>query len=148
MQTLFDPRKGPDGRMRNPRRFLIRGRVGPGYNFHYLFHHEYFVQRREGKDLAEALWRKIEESKCGRTLFVLDGLDEVVDILHSDMGNFLGHLLNQPNVVITARPHASFPLYFHPLDLEVETIGFNPEQVKSYLENTNIVHDQQKAEEI
>ncbi|KAH8744508.1 hypothetical protein F5883DRAFT_22891 [Diaporthe sp. PMI_573] len=47
------------------------------------------------------------------------------------MSRFLKELLNQPNVIITSRPHASLPPIS--LDLEVETIGFYPEQVKDYI---------------
>ncbi|KAK0722210.1 hypothetical protein B0T26DRAFT_701827 [Lasiosphaeria miniovina] len=80
-----------------------------GYNFGHLFHHEYFSQLPEGDGLARAL-----------TLFVLDGLDE-----------FLKKLLNQPDVIITSRPHAILTSGLDPIQLELETIGFYPDQVKT-----------------
>src|SRR5262249_49482217 len=59
---------------------------------------------------------------------------------------FLTSLLNLPNVIITSRPHAiRWPRLEDP-DLELETIGFYPDQVKDYLEKT--VRDRQKVAEI
>ncbi|KAJ5722867.1 peptidase C14 [Penicillium malachiteum] len=43
-------------------------------------------------------------------------------------------LLCQPNVIITSRPNAAFPPSVKGIDLELETIGFYPDQVKAYLE--------------
>ncbi|CCC05682.1 unnamed protein product [Sordaria macrospora k-hell] len=46
------------------------------------------------------------------------------------MSAFLNNLLNRPNVIITSRPYAKPPTR---LDLELETIGFYPKQVKDYI---------------
>ncbi|KAJ5736567.1 peptidase C14 [Penicillium malachiteum] len=43
-------------------------------------------------------------------------------------------LLCQPNVIITSRPNAALPASVKNIDLELETIGFYPDQVKAYLE--------------
>ncbi|KAJ5728031.1 nacht nucleoside triphosphatase [Penicillium malachiteum] len=43
-------------------------------------------------------------------------------------------LLCQPNVIITSRPNAALPASVKGIDLELETIGFYPDQVKAYLE--------------
>jgi NACHT/LRR/PYD domain-containing protein 3 len=76
----------------------------------------------------------LEDTKSGRTLFILDGLDEVSQDLDGDMLRFLKELLNQPNVIITSRPHAMLPPGLDPIQLELETIGFYPDQVRAYVE--------------
>ncbi|KAJ8123683.1 hypothetical protein O1611_g9537 [Lasiodiplodia mahajangana] len=111
-------------------------RTIPGYNLRHLFHHEYFSQNREGDKLAEALWHTLTDTKCGRALFILDGLDEISRDLGGDMSGFLKELLNQPNVIITSRPNASLLPELEPLHLELETIGFQPDQVNAYIEST------------
>lgn len=70
-----------------------------------------------------------------RTLFILDGLDEVSEGLGTDseLYPFLKFLLEQPNVIITSRPSARLPISSDP-DLELETIGFYLDQVKAYVE--------------
>ncbi|KXJ84913.1 hypothetical protein Micbo1qcDRAFT_154579 [Microdochium bolleyi] len=111
------------------RNLKLEGRRGPVYDFTLLFHHEYFGSRL---DLAEELSRALE-TKNNRTLFLLDGLDEVSQDLTGDgsMSRFLKELLKQPNVIITSRPSANTPPH---LDLELETIGFHPDQVEAYVE--------------
>ncbi|KAI0412356.1 ARM repeat-containing protein [Xylaria grammica] len=106
----------------------------PGYNFKYLFLHEYFSQNWKGEILAEALWRAMD-AKRDRILFILDGLDEVSQGLSDDMRRFLEELLNQANVIITSRPNAALPTSLKPLHLKLETIGFYPEQVDDYIKN-------------
>lgn len=103
------------------------------YTFEHLFSHE-FLLPTNGQSLARALSRELD-SKTNKTLFILDGLDEVSQDLIGDgsMPRFLAELLRQPNVVITARPSAKPPPN---LDLELETIGFGPDQVNDYIENT------------
>ncbi len=103
-----------------------------------MFYYLYFEKQRDGRRLAEELWRAIDsEAKDSRgTLFILDGLDEVSELLDSThaASSFLTDLLNSPNAIITARPHATGLTGVEKPDLELETIGFFPEQVKVYLE--------------
>ncbi|KAK3944508.1 hypothetical protein QBC46DRAFT_337545 [Diplogelasinospora grovesii] len=177
LPSLFDSRKGSDGRMTQPRRILIRGRAGvgkttlckkivhdfihhdlwkglfdrilwvplrnlntepkEGYTPEGLFLQEYFSQNPKGKDLAHELWVALDATKYGRTLFVLDGLDEVSEGLDEDnkMFNLFQSLLNLPTVIVTSRPHRSLPHWLKgSFDLELETIGFHPDQVKAYVE--------------
>ncbi|OQD68814.1 hypothetical protein PENDEC_c030G02246 [Penicillium decumbens] len=105
------------------------------YNLEKLFYHIFFLHCPGGKSLAEEMWCTWN-MHAGRTLFILDGLDEVSQQWNSDAPryNFLLDLLNQPNVIITSRPYGSLPPRMRPLDLELETIGFYPDQVKNYLE--------------
>lgn len=63
-----------------------------------------------------------------------------------DIFQLLLYLLNQPNVRITFRPHGVLPSGLDPLDLELEAIGFYPEQVKTYLQKA--FADPSKVEEI
>ncbi|KAH8890026.1 hypothetical protein GQ53DRAFT_794983 [Thozetella sp. PMI_491] len=109
-------------------------RQAAAYNFEDLFYYEYFSGkgRDDGGRLVKEL-RQILETKSSKTLFLLDGLDELSQdgSGESGMARFLADLLNQPNVIITSRPHASLPsIHF---DLEVETIGFYLEQVGDYI---------------
>ncbi|OTA91472.1 hypothetical protein M434DRAFT_32636 [Hypoxylon sp. CO27-5] len=163
LPRLFDPYKMLDGSMKKPRRILIRGRAGIGKttlckkivplrnlksnkprNFEELFHHEYFIRHPEGEDHARRLssaLAKALKTVDERTLFVLDGLDEVQN-WNGEQDNeslFFSELLNQPDVIITTRPHAIFPATFTQPDLELETVGFYPDQVQRYLEK--VVND-------
>ncbi|CCF35584.1 peptidase C14 [Colletotrichum higginsianum] len=101
----------------------------PGYSMGHLFLHEYFSSPG-ATDLINALWIETHSEK---TLFILDGLDEISSDLRDDMFQFLKELLNQPNIILTSRPHAVLPSGLKPLDLELETIGFYPQQVGEYI---------------
>ncbi|KAI0868210.1 hypothetical protein GGS24DRAFT_494731 [Hypoxylon argillaceum] len=111
------------------RNLKLPDRQVAGYNFKLLCYHEFFSdQSRE--DLAQAL---SDDSAESRTLFLLDGLDEVSQDLsgHDSMSNFLRtKLLRQPNVIITSRPYPRLP---EGIDLGLETIGFHPDQATRYL---------------
>ncbi|RDW91693.1 hypothetical protein BP5796_02858 [Coleophoma crateriformis] len=106
------------------------------YTLGQLFHHEYFPGTPNGERLSEALWRDIYAVNGKKTLFILDGLDEVAGILdpESNKHQLLITLLNQPNVIITCRPHGAFVSNLHPVSLELETVGFYPDQMNDYIE--------------
>lgn len=120
-----------------------------GYNFGCLFHNEFFFEHPKGDVLAKVLWNAVRDTRM-RTLFLLDGLDEVLQDLDSggDMFRFLRELLDQPNVVITSRPHAMLPPGLKSLDLELETIGFYPDQLTDYLQRAAFKDDPDKAAEV
>ncbi|KAJ3494229.1 hypothetical protein NLG97_g4215 [Lecanicillium saksenae] len=103
------------------------------YTFKHLFSHE-FLLPTEGPDLARALSCAFD-TKSSKTLLLLDGLDEVSQDLigNGSMAYFLAELLKWPNIIITSRPSAKAPLN---LDLELETIGFGPDQVNEYIERS------------
>jgi hypothetical protein len=104
----------------------------PGYSLGDLLVHE-FLHVSDQERLAQALWQEIEGNRSMTTLFLLDGLDEVTSDLEGDLERFLGTLLNQPNVILTSRPHAILPHTTNTFDIELETIGFYPEQVDEYI---------------
>ncbi|GAW21826.1 hypothetical protein ANO14919_113510 [Xylariales sp. No.14919] len=81
----------------------LKGRAAPGYNFQKLFLDEYLRFSDDKETRAQALTCAL---KGERTLFLLDGLDEVSqDFSHdSDMFDFLRKLIKQPNMIITAQP--------------------------------------------
>ncbi|KAK3946775.1 armadillo-type fold domain-containing protein [Pseudoneurospora amorphoporcata] len=115
------------------RNLKLEDRRRADYRFTDLFIHEYFSMSNCREDLAQALNNTLLDApeKRSRTLFLLDGLDEVSQGLsEGGMSSFLGVLLDQPNVIITSRPYGK-PLVG--LDLELETIGFYPNQVKAYI---------------
>jgi predicted NACHT family NTPase len=117
----------------------LKGRSAPGYNHEDLFYHEYFSGEGhgDGRRLARELWQALKDTHSRNTLFILDGLDGVSELLDPDceMSNFLRDLLDRPNVIITSRPNSSLP-GLRDFDLELETVGFYPEQVTEYLQKT------------
>ncbi|KAK4206044.1 hypothetical protein QBC37DRAFT_301588, partial [Rhypophila decipiens] len=117
------------------------------YNLEDLFCYEYFDQHPNRIILAKELFLTVH-SNDQKTLFILDGLDEISQLLDDENPklSFLQYLLNQPNVIITSRPHVSLPVKFRPPDLELETIGFYRDQVKEYLQAT--FTDPMKVEEV
>ncbi|KAJ5170847.1 uncharacterized protein N7500_003630 [Penicillium coprophilum] len=98
-----------------------------------LFREEYLSQNPGKKDLANDVWTALQTSQYHRSLFLLDGLDEVSDELNKDH-KLLKYLMDLPNIIVTSRPHTSLPTHldgeFH---LELETIGFYPHQVEEYV---------------
>lgn len=114
------------------RNLKVQERRKPGYSLRKLFCHEFFSQY-DRDDLAGELSREVERN-AERTLFLLDGLDEVSQDLRGDssMSSFLSQLLKQPNVIITSRPCVTSPPDLH---LDLENIGFHPEQVINYIRN-------------
>ncbi|KAK7428296.1 hypothetical protein QQZ08_005193 [Neonectria magnoliae] len=108
-----------------------------GYNLEGLLVQEFLSQNPNGKMLAHRLWVALDAAKYGRTLFVLDGLDEILGGLDesSSMSHLLKFLLERPNVIVTSRPQISPPHWLKgSFDLELETIGFYPDQVDVYVE--------------
>ncbi len=93
----------------------------------------YFVayDRVQAQSLAEAF-----EAHREKTLFILDGLDEVPEMLgeHHPSHLFLENLINQTHVLITSRPAGVSVAQCKELDLELETIGFSAENIQTYIE--------------
>ncbi|KAJ4111453.1 hypothetical protein NW768_011806 [Fusarium equiseti] len=111
------------------------------YSFDRVLRNIFFRQHRQYSKLCTELWRHIEDTQSRDTVFLLDGLDEVPELtMEYKHGNphpgqdLLKGLLNRPNVIITTRPHATFPTDFRQPDLELDTMGFSESQVFSYLE--------------
>lgn len=120
-------------------------------NFEDLFYSEYFFPSLKGNDHARELscsLLRALNSNNSSTLFILDGLDEVQDLVgrQDKQSLFFLDLLKQPNIIITTRPHVILPASFKKPDLELETIGFYPDQVYEYLER--VVKDQSRIKEI
>ncbi|VTO83117.1 unnamed protein product, partial [Fusarium graminearum] len=117
----------------------LKQRAGLGYDLRTLFDHEFFRfsgehKKSDGTRFARELYKTLT---LGRTLFILDGWDEVAGTSKDDdMFAFLYELLSQPNVIITSRPSATLP-HGIDVDLELETIGFSPAQVDEYIEKTH-----------
>ncbi|KAL7817904.1 armadillo-type protein [Trichoderma aethiopicum] len=113
------------------RNLKLEERKRPGYNYECLFGDEYFSLPESRPKLAREMAKALATGNS-KTLFLLDGLDEVSQFLvgEGSMACFLQDLLKQPNVIITSRPSAKSPPR---MDLELETIGFYDEQVEAYL---------------
>ncbi|PNP53103.1 hypothetical protein THARTR1_06313 [Trichoderma harzianum] len=101
------------------------------------------IERAGKGTLGEALERSFTDDPS-RTLFILDGFDEVHRELHTSGNELLLKLLNQPRVIITTRPRGVNRDVFQKIDLELETIGFYPDQVKEYIGK----HGSDRASEI
>lgn len=116
------------------------------YDLTELFRDEFFSQHSKRDALAKALRNTCDKAGGGNSLFVLDGLDEIWQDLapDSDLSRFVHYLLNCPNVIVTSRPSAVLPLHVDSFDLELETIGFRPEQVLEYVRKV----EPTRAEEI
>ncbi len=112
-----------------------------------LFYETYFQHRTKGRALAKTLEAQINGPAKEKTLFVLDGWDEVAQEWDEQkpMAAFLNQLLNQPAVLITSRPYVDLK-QANPMDLELETIGFSPENVMAYLDNQAIMPASQAKE--
>jgi len=97
-----------------------------------LIQKEFFGNRHE-KNLTVRFNTAVVQGE--RTLFILDGLDEVSYTLDLDssIGRVLESLLRRPNVIITSRPHSTSLLDHKPPDLNLEAIGFFPRQVEEYI---------------
>lgn len=103
------------------------------YDLGHLICEEYLYETPGKEALAKQVWTALAKAKFHRTLFLLDGLDEVSDEL-SQGHKLLGSLLNLPNIIVTCRPHMPLPMTLNTnFDLELETIGFYPHQVKEYV---------------
>ncbi|KAJ3567134.1 hypothetical protein NPX13_g6876 [Xylaria arbuscula] len=113
-------------------------------NLKAMFRQEYFANVSKGEELAEELWTELEADKFENTVFILDGLDEVYEGLDRGhyMFNLLDTLLNFPTVIVTSRPHVSFGR--REFDLELETIGFYPDQVQSYIRSVITVRGEKE----
>lgn len=107
---------------------------GGVYTLEGLFQGECFCLHQ---NLADALAREVR-GQGSRTLFLLDGLDEVSHVLEGDreQSHFLRDLLRQPNVIITSRPSVNATSTVANIDLELEAIGFYPQQVQDYIAMT------------
>ena len=111
----------------------LKNRSKSCYSLKDLLYNEFFYDRLDGRLFADALWKVIRGSPA-RTLFILDGLDEVAQELNSQTDQLLQTLLNHSHVIITSRPYRSSLEYMDPFDLELETIGFYPDQVDAYIQ--------------
>ncbi|KAK3307826.1 armadillo-type protein [Chaetomium strumarium] len=109
----------------------LKGRSA--YNLEQWLRDEYF-RTGNGDIFAKAVGQTVgNPDGRSRTLFILDGLDEVSRELDSETPGLLHDLLKQPHVIITSRPSGLSLTHVGRVDLELETIGFYPDQVQAYL---------------
>ncbi|CAO3568618.1 unnamed protein product [Mortierella alpina] len=102
-----------------------------------LFREKFFTQGLDQDGLALAHELAISAQQ-GRVLFILDGLDEIAKDARGEEGialkEFVGILLLQQHVVITSRPSGLDRSLLPPsIDLELETIGFNQQNVNDFV---------------
>ncbi len=100
-------------------------------SFKKLLREHYFASQQSAKAL-EKTFRQHKD----KTLFILDGLDEVVGELEDSrpLSRFLKELLSQQHVVITSRPAGVHSSLLGQLDLTLETVGFTPDNVRTYIQ--------------
>ncbi|BBE08725.1 PBS lyase HEAT domain protein repeat-containing protein [Mycoavidus cysteinexigens] len=92
---------------------------------------------------AQALSKLFLEHQ-GKTLFILDGLDEVTEMFDQRhrLNHFLMKLLGQSHVLITSRPASVSASQCNDLDLELETIGFSVDNVQTYIQKFTPISNQ------
>ncbi|KAK6957350.1 hypothetical protein Daesc_000134 [Daldinia eschscholtzii] len=106
-------------------------------DFEELFYREYFSGSPDGRFYARTLWHALRPSP-GKTLFILDGFDEVSREWNRDESKYelLQALLDQPDIIITSRPHDTSINQLRDIDIELEAIGFHPDQVREYIRSS------------
>jgi hypothetical protein len=93
-----------------------------------FFHQEFFKHEAERDGLVIKLRKTALDKTYKRTLWLLDGLDEVSGYRNpsgADLTEIFNSLLNEDNVIITSHPHAVKLLGLTSFDLELETVGFH-----------------------
>ncbi|CAI7667678.1 unnamed protein product [Penicillium bialowiezense] len=102
-------------------------------NIEDLIYNQYLSDEYEGQEIARGAWGAMLESGYRNTLFLADGLDEISDELN-EKNRLLPLLMELPHVIVTSRPDVTLPRWLREhFSLELEAIGFYPEQVKSYV---------------
>ncbi|ETS75090.1 hypothetical protein PFICI_13574 [Pestalotiopsis fici W106-1] len=112
---------------------------------------EFFLGSPKSEDLSRELEMELEADGGEKTLFILDGLDEVYEGLETDnyMYELLYDFLRWPAVIVTCRPNVSLASQRNlSFDLELETIGFSSEQVNSYMQNVLTIPGKVRGESI
>ncbi|KAL2846715.1 armadillo-type protein [Aspergillus pseudoustus] len=108
-----------------------------------FFHQEYFSFEAERDNLVSKLSKMVLDQTHKRTLWLLDGLDEISG---TGLIETFSRLLNQYNVIITSRPYAVNISGLASFDLELETVGFHPRQVQTYL--AKVMKDPNTADQV
>ncbi|KAI1740209.1 armadillo-type protein [Xylaria scruposa] len=119
-------------------------KLKPNGSLYKMFLHIYFSDHPSAVHAVSLGEFMRDEEYRSRSIFILDGLDEVVDLFSESQ--LLVDLLKMPSVIITTRPHVIIPSEVQEIDLEMETIGFYPDQVQCYIEK--VVGNAAKAREI
>ncbi|KAL3470213.1 hypothetical protein BJX99DRAFT_239890 [Aspergillus californicus] len=104
-----------------------------------FFYQEYFSSHADPDELASLLRKMAFDPIHKRTVWLLDGLDEVTgyrDPSGVDLTEVFTSLFNETNVIITSRPYAANLPGLAPFDLELETVGFHPSQIDTYVAKT------------
>ncbi|KAL3465253.1 hypothetical protein BJX64DRAFT_285795 [Aspergillus heterothallicus] len=110
----------------------------------------YFSELTRGMDTAAELAQSLlDPCRKDKILLILDGLDEVSQEWEPEtpMQNLLFRLLDHSRVIITSRPYGMRTGLgiLDSFDLQLETVGFTPDQVHSYIRK---ITDPQKADNI
>ncbi|KLJ05819.1 hypothetical protein EMPG_09319 [Blastomyces silverae] len=120
----------------------LKGRV----SFREFLREEYFSMDGDNESLTSALLTAIRDEN---TLLLLDGFDEISGERNASgigLAELFKDLLNTRNAIVTSRPYAANPPNLLPFDLDLETVGFHPDQVQAYV--TRVVDDQQTLNKI
>ncbi|KAK5626698.1 hypothetical protein RRF57_002413 [Xylaria bambusicola] len=105
-----------------------------------IFENEYFSEFEDSKPIFDELYKQCKQHDAGGSLFLLDGLDEIWHDSSTNRQGIVMTLLNQPNVIVTSRSSVQLPGNFKSFDLELETIGFYPDQVTQYVRRVTTVN--------
>ncbi|KAG0019347.1 hypothetical protein BGZ80_005966, partial [Entomortierella chlamydospora] len=107
-----------------------------GPNIESLLREEFFPHHSDGeKDTLMATLRNL--IRAGKVLFILDGLDEITAYTQPEqdiaLEGLLKYLCSQNYVVVTSRPYGAHPSIYNSLDLQLETVGFSPDNINKYI---------------
>ncbi|OAG41531.1 hypothetical protein AYO21_04233 [Fonsecaea monophora] len=104
-----------------------------------VIHEDLLLDTPDKDQFATAMQDLImTDNGSNRTLFILDGLDEMSTELgrESDSYRFLRSLLNKPYVIITSRPNRVNMQQIGAMNLVLNTTGFAKDQVHEYVKST------------
>ena len=99
---------------------------GQDYSLIDLVKNEVFSY--ELTDKEEALFRKQFDPK--KTLWILDGYDEIIQNVPAHLGRLFQKLLNTSHHIITSRPYLNTLSY----KVQMEITGFTDENIEQYIE--------------
>lgn len=97
-----------------------------------LFREQYFANTPDSQLLVDALCSAFQADET-RTLFLVDGFDEVFTEVTGKSSDILLKVLEQPRTIITSRPYAVNHSRVGNIQRECDTIGFYPHQVREYI---------------
>ena len=109
------------------------------YDIAKLLEKRFFNFPGDGRLLAQRLHGILTKDRT-KTLFILDGMDEVSHLV--GRSKLLTSLLNMPRWIVTTRPNTSALSSLSSVDRMVKSIGFTPNEINTYIKAVMPNHKQ------